>query len=125
MGRLIELHKKISSLIAQMDDVPFEELTLDPTIHNLHTEMAELVENLLAKYPNVIQNFRDEVLPALNNKYVMDILDGATISRIKSGVLSSLHASLARGLIYTQEDMEDLFYIIVSNITINGKNIDV
>ena len=97
----------------------------DPEVISLLERVQVRVNRLLEIYADVLQKFNDEETPKLWDNYKLCPIDVPTIHRIKRDIITVVTGYLSVGLIYTQEDMEDLFYIIVSNITINGKNIDV
>lgn len=125
MGFLSDSSTKLQLLEVQSRHKAVEAIIEDPEVRSLLTRMQIRVNRLYEIYADVIRKFNDEEVPKLRDKFGMQSINQALTHQIKYDVQTVVTGYMGVGLIYTQEDMEDLYYIIIANIVINGKNIDV
>uniref|UniRef100_A0AAU8KWZ0 Uncharacterized protein n=1 Tax=Serratia phage Kevin TaxID=3161161 RepID=A0AAU8KWZ0_9CAUD len=125
MGFLSDSSFKLQLMETQSRHLAVETILENPEVRALMAKMQIRVNRLWEIYADLLQKFKDEEVPKLCEKYGFEKADQATSQLIKYDVSKVVTEYLSVGLIHSQDDMEDLFYIIIANIVINGKNIDV
>ncbi|ASZ78954.1 hypothetical protein 2050H1_188 [Serratia phage 2050H1] len=125
MGFLSDSSTKLQLMEIQSRHLAVENLLDNPEVRALMERMQIRVNRLCEIYADLLQKYKDEEFPELCQKYRLEKADHVTSQRIKYDVSAVLTKYQSTGLICSQEDMEDLFYIIIANIVINGNKIDV